>query len=64
MYIVWTIRGAPEAVLGPFDGEDSHPLHQRLFQEGVRINVRKIGLDESHVSALLLTFVGESMHKQ
>src|ERR1700722_19958449 len=51
-----------EAVLRPFDGEDSHPFHQRLFQEGVRIDVRKIGLDESHVSALLLTFVGESVH--
>src|ERR1700733_3515000 len=49
-----------EAVLAPFDGQNPHPLHQRLFQKGVRINVRKIGLDESHVSALLLTFVGKS----
>src|SRR6202042_2686648 len=51
-----------EAVLRPFDGQNPHSLHQRLFQEGVRINVRKIGLDESHVSALLLTFVGKSVH--
>src|SRR6202021_1714327 len=51
-----------EAVLCPFDGQNPHPLHQRLLQEGVRINVRKIGLGESHVSALLLTFVGKSAH--
>ena len=48
--MVWTIRGAPK----PFSAQSVARIRIRsisgFLQEGVRIDVRKIGLGESHFS--------------